>query len=81
MEYEAAQNVIVGVNIPKRHHQSDNPDVNILISREDEMTQVSSDGSLSWLRFLMKDLEYVILDLYTHNGNYANSNNILVHSI
>ena len=82
MEYGAAQDVIVAWwgKHPERTSSickffEDNPDTNILISRpeSDEMTQVSLEGSLSWLRFLMKDLEYVILDLYTQNGSYANN--------
>ena len=81
VEYGAAQNVIIAWwgKLPERTPSickffKDNPNVNILISRPDEMTQVSAEsGSLSWLRFLMKDLEYAILDLYTQNGKHANS--------
>ena len=46
------------------------PSVNVLISRLDEMTQVSSDGSLSWLRWLMNDLGCATLVLYMHTKWY-----------
>ena len=48
----------------------ENPSVNVLISRLDEMTQVSSDGSLSWLRWLMNDLGCATLVLYMHTKWY-----------
>ena len=38
----------------------------------DEMTQVSSEESLSWLRLLMEGFEYFVLDLYISNGKLVN---------